>query len=265
VIEHIRPDKKSANFIGTRMNALTILSPHRDDVVFSLAFFLSRVKALQVRITALNVFTRSDYGPRSAISNEQDRNRCSRISILREREDRRAFRILNPRVRVLDQGFLDAPIRRQTRVERVLGPGSVPVLETEVSLLARALSPHIIRSLVLCPLGLGGHVDHLTVRAAALRICPSPRLAFYEDSPYVRWTSRDEMLRRLNETGLELRSYLIRTNQTSRYKAHLAAQYQSQISAEEADTISRNRSRVHPGETIWAPAHSANWVRILRS
>ena len=250
--------------MGPVHDRLTILSPHRDDAVFSLAFFLDRLAGRQMRITVVNIFTRSAYGPRCALDHETSEDRRLRISMLRAHEDRRAFRILNPEIRVLDHSLLDAPLRRETPVESVLGPNSVPVLEAETKLLARRLLPHITHSLILCPLGLGGHVDHLTVKAAALNLSPGRRLAFYEDVPYVRWSSGDEMRHRIDETGLQLQSYFVRTDRNSWYKARLAAQYQSQISKKEASTIGRDTSRLSVGETIWAPRHSISWIRLLK-
>jgi len=122
--------------------------------------------------------------------------------------------------------------------------------------------------IVLAPLGLGDHLDHLTVRQAALRATRGKRLAFYEDLPYASWTSEPCIVQRVRnietENGAALRPAVLRRQRSSLTKLHLAARYQSQITKEEAVKISRFSAKYRGGERIWIPKQSGRWLRVLR-
>src|ERR1700761_6725222 len=129
------------------MRAVTVLSPHRDDAAFSLYVCLSRWVGASYRVTVLNFFTESAYGPRAIPTS------ASSISEIRRREDRRALASVNPRIRIESAGLLDAPLR--------LGIGAGEVCSAEPSphdysnnlqTVSSILRAYMRTSLVLVPL-----------------------------------------------------------------------------------------------------------------
>ena len=87
------------------MQEITILSPHRDDAAFSLCMALRKWTVMQLKLTVINFFTVSAYGPRSIAKDPHT------VSSIRRREDRRVISIISPLIRVRDAGLLDAPLR----------------------------------------------------------------------------------------------------------------------------------------------------------
>jgi LmbE family N-acetylglucosaminyl deacetylase len=240
------------------MNRLTVLSPHRDDAAFSLYLSLKRWCRSGIKVTVLNFFTVSAYGKSPAGSGPEI------ISAVRRTEDRRVLARIDRRIQVLDCELLDAPLR--------LGIPPKAVFHPETQLLAGAMAPEVAsliranarNSLLVAPLALGGHVDHFAVYQAATSCPIKQRLAFYEDLPYVAWTS-DEMLRqRIRETEartqVQLRSAIILQEDGRWQKQHGIAQYRSQIAREEAALISKFSVRYAGGERLWIPKHSRAWA-----
>jgi hypothetical protein len=79
--------------------------------------------------------------------------------------------------------------------------------------------------MIVCPLALGGHVDHQLTRAAAERLgCP---LWYYADYPYV--LKEAEELDRLQQSGWEAVQFPISPEGLSAWEAAVAA-HASQIS-----------------------------------
>ena len=162
-----------------RGRPIVALSPHPDDVAFSIGG-LVRHLARDSSVTVATVFTRHVWAPNL----DPDARDPDRVSRIREQEDARyCARIGAARVAL---GFDDAGLRGyDDETERLgLRPDDTigPIVRTALDDL---LSPG---SAVLCPLGLGGHVDHLVVRDAARTIARSGGLElwFYEDLPYAR-------------------------------------------------------------------------------
>ncbi len=224
--------------------ALTILSPHRDDAVFSLYFSLSAWARRSVRIRIVNFFTVSAYAPRAMLPLEQDNADQQAVSYIRRREDRQAFRRINPNIEVSDLGLLDAPIRLNLAVDAVCKLND-DVVESGHS--GDLVKKHICKlsssRLFLAPLGLGNHVDHLAVRAAALEQVPGSKLAFYEDLPYATWTPETSLRQRVSEVeraaGFGLKPRTVNGNSSVPAKLRELLVYSSQITREEGRSIAR--------------------------
>ncbi len=243
------------------MQPITVLSPHRDDAAFSLCVAFRRWAAMGVKVTVINFFTVSAYGPRSSV---QD---APTISNIRKREDSRAIALINPRVRVLDAGLSDAPLR--------LGVDASTVCRQETRALVqngdvRDISGFIQRwarsGLLLAPLSLGNHVDHIAVREAAMGSADAHRLAYFEDLPYATWTSEETLSARVHEaeqrTRIKLQPSIIRSEFASSLKRRAVSRYQSQISPEEGAAIARFSARYGEGERLWIPQHVRSWIVV---
>ncbi|HEX4382930.1 MAG TPA: PIG-L family deacetylase [Myxococcales bacterium] len=151
---------------------MTVLyvSPHLDDVAFSCAASLLQHKE---RVIVATVFSEG------------------KGSAARRAEDRKALKAFE----VVHLGFLDAPDRLRVKpsfTSLVLKPS---IDRRLVQRIRQALTPLVHQAdHAYFPLGIGGHIDHLTVFEAH-----PPGARFYEDRPY----ALAEPLRRLRL--LELR------------------------------------------------------------
>src|SRR5690349_15351519 len=171
------------------MLELTILSPHRDDAAFSLSIALSRWSTLPVQLTVVNFFTVTQYAPHAFSTH------ISSTSALRTREDRSALRSIDRRIRIESLELLDAPLRFGIHPDAICRPQTAALQNpTEIAALANRIGRYFTRGLVVAPLALGDHVDHLAVYRAALASSTDHKLAFYEDLPYATWTSKRSLL-----------------------------------------------------------------------
>lgn len=251
------------------MSELTIVSPHRDDVPFSLYLSLSRWRSLPVKLNVVTVFTVSVYAPRADIVARDSDTVRSTVTSLRKREDRRVFNLIDKRIAVEDLDFLDAPLRLGIPADLVCTPQSLSIeSRPEVGTLSRDFQKYFVRGLVLAPLALGDHIDHLTVRAAAIRGSVPHKLAFYEDLPYATWVSGSSLGQAVayaeRNTGVPLRGSVIRRRAYISRKRSVVSRYQSQINRGEADSIARFAVNYRSGERIWVPKHNKAWCSLIR-
>ncbi len=155
------------------MFGLTILSPHRDDAAFSLSMALCRWSELDLDIRVVNFFTVSEYGPHAASS------RVMSIASIRRGEDRSVLSSISPRIRVESLDLLDAPLRLGVSASAVCKPETIALQpEEEIHRLAAGLQKQFARGLVMAPLALGNHVDHLAVNRAAIAAANNTLLGF---------------------------------------------------------------------------------------
>lgn len=244
--------------------ALCILSPHPDDAVFSLGLALQTWYARGLPLSVVTVYTRSVYAPRRPSA----RGSIAKVSAVRAHEDREAFRRIGPQIANRDLRRQDAPVRLSCPTERVFAFHEQVADEAEVRKLTPILQRRLRNSLVLAPLGLGDHIDHATVRNAALAAAGQTttgpaRLGFYEDLPYADWTPAAS----LHETVAVCESVLhtrltpaiVRNKGAVPSKRQLAQTYSSQIDPREAQRIARYSLRYHGGERIWIPTSSRHW------
>lgn len=166
------------------------LSPHFDDAVLSCGGLIWEQRQRGDPVAIWTIFAARPTGPLSPFAQATHAMwgfaPGEDVLCARRAEDRRAARLLGAQVRHFP--FLDCIYR--------LAPGGEPLYPTSVFVpphpldedlpdriaarLSRSLTP---QDRLVCPLGLGGHVDHLlTRRAAALLARPC---WYYADFPYV--------------------------------------------------------------------------------
>ncbi len=166
-----------------------VLSPHLDDAVLSAAGLLS---ALRDRVSRL-VVTIACGNPTSAAGKKSRVRRGHTPPAERRREDRDAMRALD--CDFVHLGFSDCVFRRSPITGELIyknarnkfaiaGPDDRSHVE-ELFLTLRRLCQQMGRVLLVAPLGIGFHVDHLICAQIALRLASIPNLLFYEDVPYV--------------------------------------------------------------------------------
>lgn len=241
---------------------ITILSPHRDDAVFSLFLCLSCWARLRIRLRVINFFTVSAYGPHAQAAGAEH------VSSERRREDRKALARIAPFIQVVDTNMLDAPIRLKISERTVCDPKTRSLLtDDQIESVAHEIRLLSQNSLLLAPLALGDHVDHLAVRAAAMRSVAPQRLAFYEDLPYATWTPTNAREARVSDTEHKLKNRLrpvvVRSSHAVWRKRQATARYHSQITREEAAAIASWAAEYGGGERLWTPANGRAWCSFL--
>ena len=218
-------------------------------------------------MTILNVFTRSRYAPYSDAAFVHENDELSYVSAMRLREDelfvRRATQNLpkglKSNLHMVDLNLKDAPIRLRCAVDAVcttpVDPAD-PSTEKIRKALTRQAELGAMEALVL-PAALGNHIDHLTVREAALPFTSTRPAAFYEDLPYAAThptAAADLEVLRNSATARQqpLSPVLCQLDSAVERKRTLVLGYASQIDAEAGDRISSFATRYHGGERLWA-------------
>jgi len=133
-----------------------------------------------------------------------------------------------------------------------------PMHPTEIGLVSR-ISAELSKALpkritLVCPLTLGGHVDHQLTRAAAEQL--GIALCYYAEYPYV--LSALDQLEQLKLSGWRQVAYSISQQGLSRWKSAISA-HRSQLSTFWSD-LSSMRSAIQAyyemsyGNSLWKPA-----------
>jgi LmbE family N-acetylglucosaminyl deacetylase len=173
--------------------AIVVLSPHLDDAVLSCGALMADAARQGARVVVITVFNGRPTFPVSEAA-ARFHARCGHTAATamaeREREDDAALAVIG--ARTIRLGMPEALYRR--------GPDGEPLYETDDSIFARRPPDEetIRRSvgdririevdafdpwLLMAPLGIGGHVDHVIVADATRDI--GRTVLHYEDAPYV--------------------------------------------------------------------------------
>ena len=246
---------------------ILILSPHRDDAAFSLSLSMHNWLTARHSITVLTVFTRSRFAPYSDAAFVHENDQLSYVSAMRLREDELFLRRitqdlpkgLKSNLRMIDLNLKDGPIRLRIPPEE-LSTTPVNPADPSIEKIRKALTQQTMAGSVdalVVPLGLGGDVDHLTVRAAALPFTTGRLVAFYEDLPYAADLGAPEVLdvaaRSAADPDFPLSEAFCLSQSAVERKRSLILGYASQIDAEAAQLISGFAAR-YGGERLWAEA-----------
>jgi LmbE family N-acetylglucosaminyl deacetylase len=240
------------------------LSPHRDDVCFSLGS-LARITSG----TLINLFTRSQYTPTTV--NDFSAAIIDRVSALRHAEDRAFMSMCG--LHEIDLHWSEAPLRGYDPFDgNDLGPEVscfAPQLRQTLDALSRPASR--LKPWLFCPIGIGGHRDHLIVRNALLSdLADLERrfsVAFYEDLPYASQPDR-------RDSGIADFAHALGSFQFQRkalplgrhadVKLRMVRLYESQFEASPT-TLARYTPAVsgaEPHEAIWARRELSRDLRL---
>ncbi len=169
------------------MTTLLAWSPHLDDAVFSAGATLCRAARRGWRVVVATIFTGNVAQPTGfALACQLDKGLAADVDYmaLRRAEDKRACARLG--AEALHLPLLEAPHR---------GYHSAPALfadvipndgaRTNVLAAIADLLADLRPDILLAPLGIGGHVDHLIVRDAVTALSNPPTTMLWEDWPYL--------------------------------------------------------------------------------
>ena len=181
--------------------ALVVLSPHLDDAALSCGGRIVHAVDGGRRVVVATFFTEDEpFEPPSQLA--ADLRRWWKLppgEVMKHRraEDLEACRRLGAEAVHLD--LPEAPYRRDERgailyrdvpsLYAELHPADEPWRERLAARIETLLAGLPADAEVLGPLGVGGHVDHVLVRAALERVRPprDPATALYEEFPYNEW------------------------------------------------------------------------------
>ncbi len=240
---------------------IVIVSPHRDDAAFSLGLAIRAWLADGHTVQVVNCFTRSDYAPYSDAASLHANDRMTYVSALRLREDTAWQRTLNANAKKLlltDLNLKDAPRRLRISADEVCGL-TVDPADKALLRIRKALTA-IKSDALLIPLALGGHVDHVTARDAAMGCLPAGvPCAFYEDLPYA---ARPGAAERIGDDVTALGAAIsdgfasapgdVAAAVSS--KRRMAECYDSQIDSDVTEQIARFCERYDGRERVWGDA-----------
>ncbi|HEX7777323.1 MAG TPA: PIG-L family deacetylase [Parvibaculum sp.] len=233
------------------------LSPHADDICFSLGALAFRRRAG----TLLTVFSSSSYiapAQRWRITHPEETTQ------IRQAEDAafasscglamRTFGLDDAMARGRDVFDLSAAEEDTSWLEEHL----VPTLFD----LAGETAEDIARPWLFCPAGIGGHIDHVILRSVVARniepLMRRWRVCFYEDifyaaEPMARFSGLHRLTQALPGYGLARRSCVL-AELTAR-KLDLIGLYESQF-----DTLPKNIGDFTPATGSSDAPHEAVWV-----
>ncbi|MFF0474875.1 PIG-L deacetylase family protein [Streptomyces sp. NPDC004284] len=240
-------DDPLTSFVRTVLGSgvpMIVLSPHLDDAVLSCGALLGWA-GRRAPVTVATLFTEAAPPPYTLSARQYLRQTRARdaeeLFADRREEDRRVLELLDVDCRHV--GLVDGLFRRLPRARRGggrlsrvlpeldhvyptyrmhLSRGRVSAYDAEtlraVGETVDALLPGRSGGLVLAPLGVGGHADHVLVRTAAER--SGRRIVYYSDFPYNQtadddgFTDSHRLVARAWERGLDRKAELIRGYRT---------------------------------------------------
>jgi LmbE family N-acetylglucosaminyl deacetylase len=163
---------------------ITVVSPHRGDAAFALGLSIEAWLREGHAVEVVSCFTRSEFAPYSDVGSVHRNDRVSFVTAVRKREDEEWRKQLGgAKLTITDLNLKDAPLRLHVGADEVFGRAA-DASEKVVSKIRIALERSKAGAWVL-PLGLGGHVDHVTARDVALSALGAAAVpvAFYEELP----------------------------------------------------------------------------------
>ena len=163
---------------------ITVVSPHRGDAAFALGLSIRAWLEEGHAVEVVSCFTRSEFSPYSDVGSVHRNDRVSFVTAVRKREDEEWRKLHGAaKLTITDLNLKDAPLRLHVGANEVFGRAA-DASEKVVSKIRRALEMSKAGAWVL-PLGLGGHVDHVTARDVALSALATVGIpvAFYEELP----------------------------------------------------------------------------------
>ncbi len=249
---------------------ITVVSPHRGDAALALGLSIRAWLMGGHAVEVVSCFTRSEFAPYSDVGSVHRNDRVSFVTAVRKREDeewrKQMARLAQEgaaKFTITDLNLKDAPLRLHVGAGEVFGRAA-DASEKVVSKIRLALERSKAGAWVL-PLGLGGHVDHVTARDLALSALGTEAklVAFYEELPEAGRGGADEAIDEVaGELTLAVQSKLEPVlaggagdvEDAVGKKRRVAWCYDSQIDEAATTEIAEFCRRFEGRERIWANA-----------
>lgn len=197
---------KDLNGILTKVKNVYLVSPHFDDAIFSAGGLINKLTSTK-SVTLINVFTSAGNSSETFSSRKMIKtigfNTGSEMYKQRVVEDGFAAKTAGIS-RILNLGFVDALWREKRNsilgkyipeIDRIYPTYRYHIIKGKVSKHDKITTADISKKLkqiiveedavILCPMGFGGHVDHLVVRNACHQSFDHSRIIYWSDYPYI--------------------------------------------------------------------------------
>ncbi|NJD78608.1 MAG: hypothetical protein FIB08_16190 [Candidatus Methanoperedens sp.] len=205
-----------------------LVSPHSDDIAYSIGgallqdYFYKPV--LMVTIFTKSNFTRSNFPLCVKLDNSEI------ISKMRHLEDVQ-FTTKND-MRFLSFPFPEASMRgisRQEMFSNVI-PDSYTIF-SDVYLALSGLIKTYACDLIVSPMGLGNHIDHIMVSDICNKIAHenNKKIVFYEDLPYASFLTSNKIKTRANTISPDLKPFKVDISEVYKDKLTNLDLYKTQI------------------------------------
>ncbi|HEX8460245.1 MAG TPA: PIG-L family deacetylase [Segetibacter sp.] len=225
-----------------------ILSPHIDDAAFGLALTISKCTGSKISVTVINCFTITKWTAIPVHNKE-----LNAVSQLRKEEDAAFYKTIGADIKIINLDLLDAPLRNgYIFQEQPFQPNELALVDE----LAQLLQTHV-DGLLLCPLAIGNHIDHVICRAAVIKSYTKTPVLFYEDLPYAQRITQQQIELHIRQLEEELKASF--SNYTSGFldctinKEQVIRLYKSQMNDEIAAEIVAHLNALK-GERVWGEA-----------
>lgn len=229
-----------------------VVAPHCDDAPYSIAGVMRALGEAGVAQHMLTIFGRSGYAPNNPGLNEDA------VTALRNAEDVAAARAAHASIAVTCLDNADITVRRGLAVDDVIDRG--PLDADSQRWIERVVDAiEVVRSAgqtVLAPLGIGWHIDHRIVTAAAVQLARrGVTVHFFEDLPYAGWTRPSRrwlaLAVRWRQVGLPLLPFDVRSPGLIDLKRTIYDFYASQAQDAYWRGISSQTARRGGAERLW--------------
>lgn len=224
---------------------LFILSPHYDDAAYALTLHIAGFVDNKTPLTIINCFTITQWTAHAV-----EEKGINEISLLRKKEDEAFYKLFDPHIGCIDLQLLDAPLRN----DYIFQYKQFNSDEWEVvKVLRNNLEKHV-NGFLLCPLGIGKHIDHAICREAVSQLYSTIHVVFYEDLPYAARISPDEITLYVtdleNRLGVKLNYHIYNPENCAINKELAIRVYESQMKDEFSSEIIAYMNKLS-GERLW--------------
>ncbi|HEX8278806.1 MAG TPA: PIG-L family deacetylase [Segetibacter sp.] len=222
-----------------------ILSPHIDDAAFGLTLTIEKFITNKIPVTIINCFTVTRW---TGIFVSRD---IEVVSRLRKEEDAEYNKLFNSQINIINLDLLDAPLRNGYIFQ------NQPFQKNELELIEdvrKLLEQHISNGILLCPLAIGNHIDHVICREAVVKLYRKFDVIFFEDLPYAQRIGEEQIYRHIHNLEVqldsELRSFTSRSDRSIINKDQAIRVYKSQLNDEICSEIVGHMNALG-GERLW--------------
>ena len=179
-----------------------LISPHSDDIAYSIGGALLH-NFFKRPILMLTVFTKSNYSPSIKMSNSEI---ISKVRCLEDVEFADKLQI-----KLQSFNFSEPPLRGYSHKEMFTSNHNSDPVYTEVYFALSKLIKLYQCELIVSPMGLGNHVDHINLSNICNRIAKENNLqiVFYEDLHYASHLTLKRIKERANTISPNLQYYNI--------------------------------------------------------
>lgn len=222
---------------ASAVNVILVLSPHLDDAAFSVGPLLAEFSD-RAKIIVATAFTKSEPNPAGfALACQLDKGLPAEVDYMaiRRAEDIEWSRRIG--TENVHGAFAEAPHRGYQSAKELFGHVlAIDEIEDDLKKWFLELAEKFKPNIILCPVGVGNHVDHFLVRKAAqISLDGKFPLFFFKDQPYASKLNAFDVEDYFGNSSV-WQELQIPLSEKSLAKAQFAAQaYETQISFQFGD------------------------------